>query len=817
MYESHFGFSGSPFQLNPDPAFYYDSRGHSNALAYLKFGAHQGEGFIVVTGEIGAGKTTLVRTLLEGLNPEQVVAAQVVSTQLESGELLQAILMSFGIASPSTSKAHLIGTLEAFLTSLAAKGRRALLIIDEAQNLKHEAVEELRMLSNFQLGKYGLLQSFLVGQPELRQLLQSKSMEQLRQRVIASCHLGPLASTETRAYVEHRLKRVGWTNRPEFMPDAFDRIHSWTGGVPRKINRLCNRLLLGAFLNNEEVITLASVDRTAEELKGEIGELSEVVELPSPAPVAVARTEAPKDTVELLDQPAVANAATAVVAQPVVAVALEHEAAIATEARAKVKLVPAGSHMATAEGPQTSQSTRSGAGDFVTGTSSDVAARSDGASTGRTEGRGALTIVPAYGQVAEHPAAAQPNPGAMVSVAHGPPVRVHRRTYREGALDGPLLCLVDSTSDFLKIGSLTEVFLKFPALPPLIALHLGAKGTLSFGDTGANELPMPFVGLHLEGLADAFSMQTRQVLEVFEQLLAEYKPRGILALGNSNAALVCSLLARKQAVPLYRVGGGQRQTLASEDFPLNGALIDKVADVLYVNRMDSYYTLYQEGIKSDKVLCVGNLIGDMLKFALPHAPSLQEILTNSHAKIGDTDDASGILLVAVNLEESVGFQNTATELASVLNGLAAEGMVIWLVNEQTQTHLQESGLLASLEESRVTVLSGQGYLQMLGLLENAKCLITDAEAHLIEEAASLRIPTLHLTYDLESAEWVATPVSASATGATEKPLQSVRHLLENSASQGDTPAYWDSGTATRIANHLMLSLAQRDNRVPVKA
>lgn len=277
MYESHFGFSGSPFNLSPDPAFYFESRGHRNALAYLKFGVHQGEGFIVVTGEIGAGKTTLVRTLLESLNPEQVVAAQVVSTQLESGELLRAILMAFGVASMSNSKAHLIGNLEAFLTALAASGRRALLIIDEAQNLKQEAVEELRMLSNFQLGKHGLLQSFLVGQPELRGLLQSKSMEQLRQRVIASCHLGPLDRPETRAYIEHRLRLVGWSDRPKLMPNAFERIHYWTGGVPRKINRLCNRLLLGAFLSERDKISSPLVDRTASELKSEIGELADSI------------------------------------------------------------------------------------------------------------------------------------------------------------------------------------------------------------------------------------------------------------------------------------------------------------------------------------------------------------------------------------------------------------------------------------------------------------------------------------------------------------------------------------------------------------
>jgi len=163
MYESKFGLSGPPFQLNPDPAFYFDSRGHSNALSYLKFGVHQGEGFIVVTGEIGAGKTTLVRTLLEGVNSDEVAAAQVLNTQLESGELLQAILTAFGVASSGGSKAQLLASLEAFLTSVAVEGRRALLVVDEAQNLGREAIEELRMLSNFQLGNHALLQSFLIG------------------------------------------------------------------------------------------------------------------------------------------------------------------------------------------------------------------------------------------------------------------------------------------------------------------------------------------------------------------------------------------------------------------------------------------------------------------------------------------------------------------------------------------------------------------------------------------------------------------------------------------------------------------------------
>ena len=279
MYESHFGLTGSPFQLNPDPAFFYDSRGHSHALSYLKFGAHQGEGFIVVTGEIGAGKTTIVRALLAELDTSNVVAAQIVSTQLAAGELLRAILIAFGVPMAGDSKAHLISTLEAFLTSLAVQGKRALLIVDEAQNLGRESIEELRMLSNFQIGTHSLLQSFLVGQPELRNLLKSKAMEQLRQRVTASCHLTPLDSEDTRKYIEHRLHHVGWAGNPEFSVAAYEKIHAWTAGVPRRINRLCNRLLLAAYLQERNGITEAMVVETAGELRAEIGGLSDLAPL----------------------------------------------------------------------------------------------------------------------------------------------------------------------------------------------------------------------------------------------------------------------------------------------------------------------------------------------------------------------------------------------------------------------------------------------------------------------------------------------------------------------------------------------------------
>jgi general secretion pathway protein A len=271
MYESFFGLTGKPFQLNPDPSFYFGSRGHKRAFAYLEYGLYQSEGFIVITGEIGAGKTTIVRSLLEQLDGEKVVAVQLVSTQLDADDILRAVGAAFGIPVKSVDKAMLLASLEAFLCQLAVEKKRALLIVDEAQNLTPRAVEELRMLSNFQLGDQALLQSFLVGQPELRAMMQGEQMQQLRQRVIASYHLGPLDKAETRAYIEHRLKHVDWKDDPQFNPACFDLIHTLTGGIPRRINTLCNRLLLAAFLAERHVLETADVQAIAHEIHDELG------------------------------------------------------------------------------------------------------------------------------------------------------------------------------------------------------------------------------------------------------------------------------------------------------------------------------------------------------------------------------------------------------------------------------------------------------------------------------------------------------------------------------------------------------------------
>jgi general secretion pathway protein A len=276
MYESYYGLREKPFRLNPDPAFFFGSKGHRRALAYLEYGMHQGEGFIVVTGEIGAGKTTLLRTLLQKVPPGAIVPAQIVSTQVDADDLLRLVASAFGISGINGDKAGLLHRLEQHFTSLHERGKRPLLIVDEAQNLSQRAVEELRMLSNFQVGNASLVQSFLVGQPEFRRIIESTEMRQLRQRVIASYHLGPLSRNEVRQYIEHRLRHVGWDGRPKIEDGAFEAAYRCTGGIPRRINTLFDRALLAGYLNEKLDITSADIDEVNAEMLSEIGTVDPV-------------------------------------------------------------------------------------------------------------------------------------------------------------------------------------------------------------------------------------------------------------------------------------------------------------------------------------------------------------------------------------------------------------------------------------------------------------------------------------------------------------------------------------------------------------
>jgi putative secretion ATPase (PEP-CTERM system associated) len=273
MYENFYGLTTKPFQLNPDPLFYFASKQHRRAKAYLEYGVLRNEGFIIITGEVGAGKTTIVRSLLDSLDADKVVAGNLVTTQLDAEDTLRMVAAAFGVRINDTSKSAILMALEAFFISQITIGKRCLLIIDEAQNLTAKAVEELRMLSNFQFGKQSLLQSFLIGQPEFRDILQNPSMQQLRQRVIAACHIGPMDLEETQGYIEHRLKCAGWVDRPVFHADAFESIYNSSGGIPRRINSICDRLLLLGFLENKENFSKDDVNNVSIEILEESGHI----------------------------------------------------------------------------------------------------------------------------------------------------------------------------------------------------------------------------------------------------------------------------------------------------------------------------------------------------------------------------------------------------------------------------------------------------------------------------------------------------------------------------------------------------------------
>lgn len=269
MYESFYKLSTRPFQLSPDPKFFYGSPSHKRAMSYLRYGLTQGEGFIVITGDIGTGKTMLVNTLFNDLSKENVVAAQLVTTQLEADDTLRMVAASFGLAHEGLDKATILKNLETFMTSRMRQGKRVLLLVDEAQNLPPRSLEELRMLSNFQLGGRVLFQSFLLGQVEFRNTIQAKGLEQLRQRVIAAYHLEHLDEEQTRGYIEHRLRTAGWVGDPKFTSAAYADIYKYSGGIPRRINTLCDRLLLFGLLEEIHEFDADKVNTVVQELKNE--------------------------------------------------------------------------------------------------------------------------------------------------------------------------------------------------------------------------------------------------------------------------------------------------------------------------------------------------------------------------------------------------------------------------------------------------------------------------------------------------------------------------------------------------------------------
>jgi len=265
MYLEHFGLHELPFRLSPDPAFVYLSKQHARAKAYMESTVWFTDGFVVITGDVGSGKTTLIETVLQQLD-QDVVVAQVNQTQITPTEFLQAVLVQFGFSPFKMRKGELLATLNQFLVEQYAAGRKVLLIVDEAQNLSSRVLEEIRMLSGVETTKEKVLRIILAGQPEMNERLDRPELTQLVQRVRLRFHLTVLPEDEVRAYILHRLDVAGAKGREIFSDDAFPLIHQYSGGVPRLINTLCDSAMLMAYGQDQPQITGAAVESAIAEL-----------------------------------------------------------------------------------------------------------------------------------------------------------------------------------------------------------------------------------------------------------------------------------------------------------------------------------------------------------------------------------------------------------------------------------------------------------------------------------------------------------------------------------------------------------------------
>jgi len=252
VYKSCYKLKGQPFRLSPDYRFSFSHRTYDEAKAYLKYATSEGEGFVVITGAPGTGKTTLIAALLAELDTTHVKVATLANEQLDTRDLVERVNDAFGW--PVDKAVAPLPKLMRFLNQNYDEGGRAIIIVDEAQNLTAEALEELRLLSNIQNHDGLLLQVFLLGQDPLLQMIRAPGMEQLQQRLIAASHLEPLQLNETVAYVEHRLRKVGWENDPSFTEESMNLIHKFSGGVPRRINLICHRLFLRGGLEQKHML-----------------------------------------------------------------------------------------------------------------------------------------------------------------------------------------------------------------------------------------------------------------------------------------------------------------------------------------------------------------------------------------------------------------------------------------------------------------------------------------------------------------------------------------------------------------------------------
>jgi putative secretion ATPase (PEP-CTERM system associated) len=783
MYESHFGFSGPPFQLNPDPSFLFESSNHGRALSYLRYGVQQGEGFIVITGDIGAGKTTLVRALMEQLDADQVVAAHLANTQLESAELLHCILTAFGVPAQGLGKGGMIANLEAFLTGVAASGRRALLVVDEAQNLGVQVLEELRMLSNFQLGSHALLQSFLVGQPELRQLLQGPSMEQLRQRILASYHLGPLSGDETAGYVKHRLQHVGWRGDPPFDEFALAAIHERTGGVPRRINLLCNRVLLATYLSGSEGITHELVHQTADELSGELhlpmASRTVAAESPkAPGATSVSAPAAPLAAPPTPVHPTLPAAPTVTVHPPAPAVAALATADVAvapspaTVASGAVVPADATPFAETPHSPLDVSALPS-----LEAVSLDLdCALPDAADVLSAAGAGAellefpkdatvqVSLPPPSEKRLEEPVAEPSVEPVEQSVE--PPVRqpvqplmgerpvleavwpatpaapavapVPRTAARHGR--PAVLALAD---DALGLAKLHRIALRWRQERPRMEFwcaHVGNDESLA----GERATPWLLNGA-IEPELVLGNVGPNEVATALTPWLNAAHTQALVVIGHSWALLHAMLAARQAGIPVLRLEAGALRGDLESDLTLVNALMDRASQWLCCAGLPEQQALAAEGLSGHRVSRIGPLVSGVLQSVAEAVPDARRVLADfvlSPAWLARA--ATGFGLITAQFRPDDVPQEDALQWLMLARLGHSELPMLWLASPETLAALRDPSLRLQIESSGIAVVADPGPLARVGLLGAARCVMCSSAKTLVEESLAMGVPVVHI-------------------------------------------------------------------------
>lgn len=266
MYKEFYGLKEMPFNITPDPHFLFLSPGHHEAIQHLRYGISEKKGFIVLTGEVGCGKTTLCRYLLREIEDLNIETALILNPRVSETQLLQAILRELGETETGGTRQECLEQLNRLLLKLIGEGKDIVVIIDESQNMSFQALEHIRLLSNLETDTQKLLQIMLIGQPELKEKLQHKSLRQLRQRILVHYDLQPLTREEMEQYVRYRLFISGANGRPEFTRRAFDRIYRYSKGIPRMINNLCDKSLLSAYVRSKDLVTWWDVRRAVKDI-----------------------------------------------------------------------------------------------------------------------------------------------------------------------------------------------------------------------------------------------------------------------------------------------------------------------------------------------------------------------------------------------------------------------------------------------------------------------------------------------------------------------------------------------------------------------